>query len=127
MNPDEVPTVQPPDSLEIIDDEVEIERVLHRKTTTFDTPNSTPSFNGNEETNERNKNKEKHTDTDVITFKSPISPEANNTMIERTIEITTTAVIMNNRITTPVTLQLEPSKGSTNLNLLKAHQTSFQQ
>ena len=32
---------------------------------------------------------------------------------------------MNNIITTPVTLQLRPSKGSTNINVLKAHQKIF--
>ena len=73
MNSDEVPTVQPPDSLEIIDDEVEIEKTLNRKTTTFATTNTTPPSNENEATHEQNKNKEKHTDTDVITLKSPFT------------------------------------------------------
>ena len=127
MNPDEVPTVQPLDSLEIIDDEVEIEKVLNKKTTTFDTPNNTPQSNENEATHDQNKNKEKHTTTDVITLKIPILPEANNTKAQRTIEVAMAAVIVNNRITTPVTLQLKPTKGSTNLNVLKTHQTSFQQ
>ena len=52
MNPDEVPTVQPLDSLEIIDDEVEIEKMLNKKTTTFDTPNNTPQSNENEATHD---------------------------------------------------------------------------
>ena len=46
-------------------------------------------------------------------------------MTQRTNEITTAAVIVNHRITTPVTLQLRPSKGSTNLNVLKAHKDIF--
>ena len=83
MNPDEILTVQPPDSLKIIDDEVEIEKTLNRKSTIFDTDNNTSSSNENEETVEWNKNKEKHTDTDVITLKSPVLPEANNTMTQR--------------------------------------------
>ena len=125
MNPDKVLTVQPPDSLEIIDDEVEIKKTLNRKTTTFDTPNSTPPSNENEATHDQNKNKEKHTTTDVITLKSPILPESNNTMTQPTIEVATAAVIVNNRITTPVTLQIRPTKGSTNINVLKAHQKIF--
>ena len=51
MNPDDEPTSQPPNSLETIDDEVVIEKTL-KKTTTFETPNNTPPFNENEETNE---------------------------------------------------------------------------
>ena len=35
------------------------------------------------------------------------------------------AVIVNNIITTPITLQLRPSRGSTNLNVLKVHQHIF--
>ena len=46
-------------------------------------------------------------------------------MTQRTIEVATAAVIVNNRITTPVTLQLRPFKGSTNLNVLKAHKNIF--
>ena len=121
MNSDEVPTVQPPDSLEIIDDEVEIKKTLNRKTTTFATTNTTPPSNENEATHDQNKNREKHTNTDI----SPILPEANNTMTQRTIEVATAAVIVSNRIATPVTLQLRFSKGSTNLNVLKAHQNVF--
>ena len=48
-----------------------------------------------------------------------------NTMMQRTIEIATAAVIVNHQITTPVTLQLRPSKGSTNLNVLKPHNNIF--
>ena len=55
MNPDDEPTSQPPDSLEIIDDEVVIEKTLKKKTTTFETPNNKPKFSENEETNKQNK------------------------------------------------------------------------
>ena len=125
MNPDDEPTSQPPDSLEIIVDEVEIEKTLTKKITTFDTPSNKPPFTENEANNEQNKNQGKHPNTDVITLKNPVLPEANNTMIQRTIEVATAAVIVNNRITTPVTLQLRPSKGNTNMNVLKAHQNIF--
>ena len=56
MNPDDEPTAQPPDSLEIIDDEVVIEKTVKTKTTTFDTPNNNPPFNKNGGTIEQNKN-----------------------------------------------------------------------
>ena len=46
-------------------------------------------------------------------------------MTQRTIERVTVTVIVNYRIITPVTLQLRPSKGSTHLNVLKAHKNIF--
>ena len=125
MNPDDELTAQPPHSLEIIDDEVVIEKTTKTKTTTFDIPNNNPTLNKNDETTEQNKNQEKTPSTDVITLKSPELPAANNTMTQRTIEVATAAVIINNRITTPITLQLRPSRGSTNLNVLKAYQNIF--
>ena len=72
------------------------------------------------------KNKDQSPEIEIITLKDPeLSPNTNNTMTQRTIEIATTAVIVNNRITTQVTLQLRPSKGSTTLNVLKAHKNIF--
>ena len=125
MIPDDELTVQPPDSLEIIDDEAVIEKTIKTKTTTFAASNNNPQSNKNVATHNQNKNKENHPTTDVTTLKSPILTEANNTMTQRTIEVATAAVIVNNRITTPVTLQLRPFKGSTNLNVLKAHKNIF--
>ena len=46
-------------------------------------------------------------------------------MTQQTIEVATAVVIVNNRITTPVTLHLRPFKGSTHLNVLKAHKNIF--
>ena len=61
-----------------------------------------------------------------MTLKDPeLPPNVNNTVTQRTIEIVTVVVIVDHRITTPVTLQLRPSKGSTNLNVLKAHTNIF--
>ena len=61
-----------------------------------------------------------------MTLKDPeLPPNANNIMTQRTIEKATTAVIVNHRIIIPVTFQLRPSKGSTNLNVLKAHKNIF--
>ena len=47
MNPDDELTAQPPDSLEIIDDEVVIEKTIKTKTTTFATSNNDPQSNEN--------------------------------------------------------------------------------
>ena len=64
---------------------------------------------------EGNKNKEGTPEIDIIVLRDPEFPaEEKNTMTQRTIEIWTAAVIVNNIITTPVTLQLRPTKGSAN-------------
>lgn len=56
----------------------------------------------------------------------PVLPvEANSTTTQRTIEEATNTVIVHNKITTPVTFQRRPSKGSTNLYVLNAHQNIF--
>ena len=74
----------------------------------------------------KKKKKEQNPEIEIITLKDPeLPPNANNTMTQRTIEIATAAVIVNNRIITPVTLQLRPSKGSTTLNVLKTHKNIF--
>ena len=72
------------------------------------------------------KNKEQSPEIEIITLNDPdLSPNTNITMTQRTIEIETAVVIVNHRITTLVTLQLRPSKGSTHLNVLKAHKNIF--
>ena len=120
MITDDEPTVQSPDSSEVFDDDVEKETTVKKKTTTFYTPNDIPPSNENTTTFNTNKNKEQRPEVEIMTLKDPeLPPNANNTMTQRTIEIATAAVIMNRRITTPVNLQLRPSKGSTNLNALK--------
>ena len=126
MIPDDEPTVQPPDSSEVFDDDVEKEKTVKKKSTTFDTPNNIPPSNENTTTFNTNKNKEKSPEIEIMTLKDPeLPPNANNTMTQRTIEIATATVIVNHRITTSVTLQLRPSKGSTSLNVLKAHENIF--
>jgi len=126
MIPDDEPTVQPPAPSEIFDDDIENKKTVKKKTTTFDTSNNNPPSEENTNSTKDDKIKEKRPETEIITLKDPeLPPNANNTMTQRTIEIATAAVIVNNRITTPVTLQLRPSKGSTNLNVLKAHKNIF--
>ena len=126
MIPDDEPIRQPPNSVETIDDDVVNKKTTKKKTTTFDMPTNTPPSTESGTTSEGNKNKEKRSKTDVIKIKDLELPvEANNTMTQRKIEVATAAVIVNNIITTPVTLQFRPSEDSTNLNALKAHQNIF--
>ena len=57
--------------------------------------------------------------------KSPENEENNDNTMQRTIQIATAAVIVNKRITTPVTLQIRPNKGSSNVNVAVAHRNIF--
>ena len=118
MIPDDEPTDQPPAPSEVFDNDIENEKAVKKKTTTFDTSNNNPPSKENTTTNNEEKNRDQRPENEIITLKNPeLPPNANNTMTQRTIEIVTAAVIVNNRITTPVTLQLRPSKGSTTLNV----------
>ena len=66
-------------------------------------------------TNEGNNNEEKRSDIDIISQKDPESTvEKSNIMTQTTIEIATVIVITNNINTTPVTLELRPSRDRTN-------------
>ena len=126
MIPDDEPTGQPPDSMETINDDVVSEKTIKKNTTTFDIVNTTPPSTENGATSEGNKNEEKRSENKVITMKDPVVPvEANSTTTQRITEEATNTVIVKNKITTPVTFQHRPSKGSTNLNVLKAHQHIF--
>ena len=125
MTSDDEPTVQPPDSSKLIDDDDEKEKTAKKKTTTFNTFNNIPPSAENNASAKGNKNPEEIPVIEVMTLKDlEITPNANDTMTQRTIEVATAAVIVNRRITTLITLQLRPSKGSTNLNVLKAHKIS---
>ena len=113
-------------SNEIIDDDVEKEKTTKKKTTTFDMPKNTPlSTKVFTIFNEKNM-KEKDRRNDLITLKDPeLTAETNSTKSQRTIESATVVVIINDKITTSVTLHLRHSKCSTNLNVLKAHKNIF--
>ena len=72
------------------------------------------------------KNEGKPPKNDIITLNVPeATAEANNTMTQRIIEVVTVAFFVNNNITTPIILQIRPSKGSSNLNVLKAYENIF--
>ena len=86
MIPDDEPTVQPPDFCEIIDDDVERQKMIKKKTTTFDTLNTTPPSDENVTTSEGSKNEEEIPEIDIMVLNDPEVPaEANNTMTQRTI------------------------------------------
>ena len=96
MIPDDELTVQPSDSSKVFDDDVEKEKKVKKKTTTFDTPNNIPPSNENTTTFNTNKNKEQRPKIEIMTLKDlELSPNANNTMTQRTIEIATAAIIVN--------------------------------
>ena len=123
MIPDDEPTGQPPDPSEVFDDDIENEKTVKKKTTTFDNSNNNPPSKENTTIDDEEKNKEQSPEIEIITLKDPeLPPNANNTMTQRTIEIVTAVVIVNNRITTPVTLQLRPSKRKYNLNRTESKQ-----
>ena len=110
----------------MIDDDVEKESTIKEKTPAFNTPNTIPASDEYVTMSEGNKNEEKTPEIDIIVLKDVKQPaETPNTMPQRIIEISTAAVIVNNRITTLATFQLRPTKGSTNLNVLKAHTNIF--
>ena len=46
-------------------------------------------------------------------------------MTQRTIEIATAAVIINNHTTTPVTLEIRPGKGNATINVANSHKILF--
>ena len=81
MIPDDEPTVQTPDSSEVFDDDVEKEKTVKKKTTTFDTPNNIPPSNENTTTFNSNKNTERRPEIEIMTLKDPqLPPNASNTM-----------------------------------------------
>ena len=122
MIPDDEPTDQPPAPGENFDDDTENKKTVKKKTTTFDTSTDNPQSKENITIVDEEKNNDQPQEIEILTLKDPeLPPNANNTMTQRIIEIATAAVIVNHRITTPVTLQLRPSKGSTTLNALKPH------
>ena len=63
-------------------------------------------------------------ENEVLMAKSPESAKDNDddTKPDRTLQLVTTSVIVNKRITTPVTLKLRPTHGS---YVAKAHRNNF--
>ena len=74
MIPDDEPTVQPPDSSEVFEDDVEKETTVKKNTTTFNTPNNIPPSNENTTTFNTNKNKKQRSEIEIMTFKEPELP-----------------------------------------------------
>ena len=57
--------------------------------------------------------------------KTPQNEDTDTTIIEQTLQPATQSVIVNKRITTPVTLELNPILGRLNLNIALAHLNIF--
>ena len=86
MIPDDESTDQPPALSEVFDDNIENEKTVKTKTTTFDTSNNNPPSKENTTTDDEEKNKAQSPEIEIIILKDPeLSPIANNTMTQRTI------------------------------------------
>ena len=57
--------------------------------------------------------------------KPPQNEDTNTTIIGRTLQLATQAVIVNKRITIPVTLELKPIIGHSNINIVLAYLNIF--
>lgn len=66
------------------------------------------------------KSEGKTPNNDKLTMKN-LEQAANNTMTQRTIEIATVAVIINNRITNPDTLEIYPDKRNATTTVANSH------
>ena len=66
-------------------------------------------------------------ENDVLMVKSPENTKVNDddTKLDRTLQLATTSVIVNKRITTPVTIELKPTYVSSNLNVARVHRNIF--
>ena len=69
---------------------------------------------------------------DLPTLKIPVEIDDvdNNTLptsllTQRTIEVASAAVIINNRIATPVTLQIRPKSGKSSIEIIQVHRNIF--
>ena len=118
---------QPPDS--VLNDSEKIQSKLDFYITTKNSTHSINQHNANKNTSgDTSKNSEKKIqENDVLMAKSPESAKDNDddTKPDRTLQLATTSVIVNKRITTPATLELRSTHGSSDLNVAKAHRIFF--
>ena len=71
--------------------------------------NNDKNNKGNDNSSEEKKQKSKNIENDILMAKTPQNEDTNTTIIERTLQLATQAVIVNKRIITPVTLELNVS------------------
>ena len=118
---------QPPDS--VLNDKKKIQSKLDSHIVTKNATHSINQNNVNKNTSgDTTENSAKKTSkNEVLMAKSPESEKENDddTKPDRTLQLATTSVIVNKRIATPVTLELRPTHGSSNLNVAKAHRNIF--
>ena len=118
---------QPPDS--VLNDSEKIQSKLDSHIATMNSTHSINQHNVNKNTSsDTTENSAKKTpESGVLMAKSPKSKNDNDddTKSDRTLQLASTSVIVNKRITTPVTLELRPTHGSSNLNVAKSHRNIF--
>ena len=118
---------QPPDS--VLNDREKIQSKLDSHIATKNSTHSINQHNVNKNTSgdTMENSAMKTPESDVLMAKSPESTKDNDddTKHDRTLQLATTSVIVNKRITTPVTLELMPTHDSSNLNVAKAHRNIF--
>ena len=118
---------QPPDS--VLNDSENTQSKLDSHIATKNSIHASNQHNVNKNTsgNTTENSAKKIPESDVLMAKSPESVKDNDddTKPDRTLQLATTSVIVNKRITTPVTLELRPTHGSSNLNVAKAHRNIF--
>ena len=84
--------------------------------------NMPPSLQNNHEGYSKN-SEDKNPNIDIITMENP-DKAANNIITQRTINIAMVAVIINNHITTPDTLEIRPGKNNVTINVANSHKKS---
>ena len=94
----------------------------------YTTTNKENNYNKKNHTGQIWDNNSKSIDITSVLLKDPDSTPAtlitistDNNIIKRTIAISIAVVIINDRITTPVTIEFRPAKSSSNMNVFEAY------
>ena len=87
--------------------------------------NNDKNNKGNDNSSEEKKTKKQKYRKWYFNDKTPQNEDTNTTIIERTLQLSTQVVIVNKRITTPVTLELKPILGHSNINIALAYLNIF--
>ena len=119
------PAPRPPEKV-LNDKESPKSKITTPPTSNFMNNNNNDNNNkGNGNASETKKQKSKTIENDILMAKTPQNDDTDTTIIERTLQLATQAVIVNKRITTPVTLELKPILGKSNINIALAHLNIF--
>ena len=69
--------------------------------------------------------REKRKENEILIAQNSQNEDTGTTLIDRTLQLATLVVIINKRITTPVTLELKPVKGKSTVNVALSHLNIF--